>query len=232
MHADGFDAHQFSTKLEFWDPKTPSEKYSMLVKDFTITIRKTLPDGEVLPLQMCCGEMLPTEQLYYNLKWPQIQALWLIAEGDTFPRYKKKGFAGNFLAKKLNMKHSQFSRDVGAPLMKRRLVCVEKQIMQREKAKHPAWGRLFHLERTNIRNIFFILLDVFKKRNFNDMVNWTGGKITTIEEASRENVIAEIRYETLSRLQRELYEYEHSAQYFIDRGVNPPASMSMATQSL
>jgi hypothetical protein len=164
------------------------------------------------------------------LTWKQIQALWLIAEGDLIPEFEKKGFPGWYLAEKLGMKHSQFSRDVIKPLERRHLICHEDRHTTKSTSTHPnKKEKAYHLDKINMRNTFFILLDVFNKRHLNNLVNWRGCSPVQPGDLKRENIIAEMRLHTLAYLQQELDKYESSPQYYIDRGVNPPSSLAVSS---
>ena len=191
---------------------------------FTLTLKNHLPSGEILVLRICPDEMPPFEQFTYNLKWKQIQALWLIAEGDVLPQMGGRGQAGWHLAKKLKLADSQLTRDIISPLKKRHLIYNKKRLVENKGKRHPAWENEYHLERTNIRNVFFILLDVFLKRHLNKIIGWEGASPINLETVTRENWIAQIRMDTLAYLQRKLDDYENSTQYFEDRGIKPPSS--------
>ena len=191
---------------------------------FTLTLKNHLPSGEILVLRICPDEMRPFEQFTYNLKWKQIQALWLITEGDVLPQMGGRGQAGWHLAKKLKLADSQLTRDIINPLRRRHLICNTKRLAENKGKRRPAWEKEYHLERTNIRNVFFILLNVFLNRHLNNIIGWEGADPINLETVTRENWIAQIRWNTLAYLQRKLDDYENSAQYFEDRGIKPPSS--------
>lgn len=245
MDSNGWEVHRLG-KLEFWSACDPLTKHALLCKS-TLTLRGRDETGEALSLRICFEDFPPIDQFSSNLKGPRMQALWLIAEGDLLPKFGRKGFPSHFLAEKLNKSAQDIRKNVIKPLEERHLICIGEKRLTTLKAhdrkhpqgikgcaegvdptkltardrKHRANEKPIHLERTNLRHIFFILLDYFNRHNFNDLT-WKERYPATWK---RENRVAGIRFQVLARLQRELDKYEKSSQYYVDRGIDPPRSL-------
>lgn len=210
------------SRIDVYDADKPSGWHTILCK-YTMKIKGPSPDGTMLELKIRPEGVPPHPPV---LKWPQMFALWLIAESNFHPTSRSKALPGWWLSKTLEMKHSQFSRDVIKPLEGRHWICFEKRNTTNPESTHRnAKEKCYHLERMNMREIFFVLLDSFQSRYLKNLANWEGTELVPYEEWSTISKISEHRFITLAYLQKELDRYEASPQWYIDRGANPPPGL-------
>ena len=207
-------------KFELIPLDNPSAKISAIGR-WTINIHGQSPDGKPIDLRISSDELPPQKPFKPRFKPIQYQALWLVTECSVFP--EKYGIPGWHLAEKLEIEHSNLSRDVISPLKKMNLISHETRPTTKPKSSHPnKLEKVYYLKRQTLRNAFNILSDHFYERYYGYM-QWTGEEI---EEISWMNYIADCRFYALALLQKKLDEYENSAQYFIDMDVPVPPNIS------
>jgi hypothetical protein len=212
------NVHQLR-KIELAPTDNPLAKISAL-GEWTININGTSPEGTPISLRISTDELPPQKPFTPKLKPLQYQALWLIAEGTVFP--KLDGFAGWYLADKLEMEPSNLSRDIIRPLEKMKLVSHKSRPTTKPKSSHPnKHENVYYLKRENMRNIFNILFLHFQERYYRHMV-W---ECESNKDPTWISCIAGWRFYALALLQKKIDEYENSPQYFIDMGVTVPRNL-------
>jgi hypothetical protein len=205
--------------MEFSTPDNPSTKYRMLC-DWTLKLNGRLFNGEPATLRISLGELPRDENYVSRLNPMQTTCLWLVTEGTIFPSLN--GLPGWRLAQLLEMRPNNLSRDMISPLEKMKLIYHERRATTKPGSSHPnKRENVYYLKRINMRSAFNILFQCFEKRYHNHII-WEGAPK---KEPTWINFIAGMRFSALALLQKKLDEYENSAQYYVDRGVNPPPTV-------
>lgn len=203
--------------FEFSTQDEPSTKYRLLC-NWTMNLNGHLFNGDPATLRISLEELQRDGNFRPILKPIQTTCLWLITEGTVFPNMD--GLPGWRLLDLLKMRPSNLSRDVISPLEKMNLVYHEKRATTKPNSSHPnKRENVYYLKRISMRSVFNILFECFEKRYHNNLI-WDG---INDKEPKWINYIAGMRFSALALLQKRLDEYENGAQYYLDRGVNPPA---------
>lgn len=182
---------------------------------FKINLNGIGVTGEQISLEI--DGHLPPAIFAPKLTDQQVEALWLITEGDVVPgEYARSGW---WLADKLKMPRSNISSRVTTPMQTLGLICYEHRPTTRRNSRRPnKEEKSWSLKRTSMESIFSTLSWVFLRNNFNDLP-WDCETRSNVSERTR---TADRRYRILAYLQKRIREYKKSDQSYLDLGLKPP----------